>query len=158
MFHSGFLAAVPLSLMIECATGFDIILHYEEESRPSFDPDGSKLKAVFQAAEAIWEDILEGGGTQVVDYSWGPNDAFGTTIQPTIFSVADITMSDADIWYIDPTSLDHSEYDFGGTGASPEFYGQSLYRDLNAENQDRWFDGIPPGLLEVVVVQVKPDI
>ena len=40
------------------------------DENPSWDPDGSILKSHFQAAKAIWESLLPGGGSYDFDFEW----------------------------------------------------------------------------------------
>src|SRR4026208_745307 len=58
------LAAVP-------ARGINIVLVYEDlGENPSWDPNGTALMAVAQAAAARWERLIPSAGTHTVDVSW----------------------------------------------------------------------------------------
>jgi hypothetical protein len=133
---------------------------YDEDSSPSFDPDGSKLKAIVTAAGQIWADFIDAktllpGSNQLVeanyhfDLRWENLD--GTTLgehQPEvpIFDSRDLVFDTKDPngnlrnWFFDPTPFDNSEFAMT----------QTLIRDLSPQQADDAYSGATSqlGLLE----------
>ena len=143
------------------AWGISIVLNLDDEGEnPSFDPTGQKLLAIFQAAAAIWEDALPQSGSYEVDIAWSTSDAAFDDPEDTTLGVWYLDLFDTynniyihanENWFIDPTPLDHSEFNFADQVRSSNSFlgGQWLYRDLEASEKLAWFDGSPPPLLEV---------
>ncbi len=118
---------------------------------PGFDPAGTLLQPIMEAAAGFWEDMIEDTWTIDVEYYYAslPGSTLalhtnldgGPVAKPTTARVRfDTTLSGVErLWYLDPTPTDHSEFDLQ----------QTLYRDLSGAQQAAWFNGAPPDLLEV---------
>ncbi|RIK82743.1 MAG: hypothetical protein DCC67_06805 [Planctomycetota bacterium] len=154
------------------AGAIDIVIHLGDEGEnPSYDSDGAKLAAIFNAAASFWEDYLpEAGetGTYDVDVFWSSSE-FEDEDDPALarwsFQAGgnnNIRVNpnpesggDAKQWYIDVSPFDHSEYDFftqirDFDGTAYDYQGgQWLFRDVSAAEQMDWFTGNPPGPLEI---------
>ena len=108
---------------------------------PSFDPDGSKLIAIAEAAASVWEAVLidDRNYDTEIRYFYGFPDPERLG-QTQIFGDIDINPFPASgNWFIDPTPLNHSEFTIH----------QKLYGNLTSDQQNDWFDGDPPARLEV---------
>lgn len=142
-------------LLTSGAHAINIRIHLDSNTseNPGWDPSGSLLKATFEAAALIWEDLLPGGGTFDVNVEWDDDiDGLGLwTDIPAIWDDNLIEINPDYDWYYDPTPLDHSEFDFVTKNSSGDTFrgGQWLYRDISASQQSSWFNDNPPGLLEV---------
>ncbi len=159
------LAAALLLTIAWPLDAINIVIQLDDDGQnPNYDPAGTRLEAVFRAAEAIWERLLPDSGTYEIDVWWGDLDDgvggewqhTGTTADNNI--VIDPTPRLANGtnlgWFIDDTSSDHSEFDFltktPNTGQGGNAAGMTVYRDLDASQQGAWFDvAAPPGVLEV---------
>ena len=160
-------ALLLLTTLIQPPTAaIDIIIQLDDDGQnPDFDTDGTRLQDVFFAAEAIWEQLLPDPGTYPIDVWWGNLDdgrlaewqPTGTTADNNI--VVDPTPRTAAggnlFFYVDPTPLDHSEFDFltttpatpAGTGNAQ---GMTVYADLDEPTKNTWFDvAAPPDNLEI---------
>ena len=121
---------------------------------PSWDPDGTILKAHFQAAKAIWESLLPGPGSYEFDFHWD-DDIGATTLGLTTDNAFDtfIEINPIQPWYADPTPLDSVEFsfsDFVNTMGVPVYH-QRFYSQLSSSDQSTYFPGsAPPGALEVM--------
>jgi autotransporter-associated beta strand protein len=106
---------------------------------PSWDPDGTILKNHFNAAKAIWEALLPGGGEYSFDFHWDNDiDALGQ-YTPGIDEYIEIN-PDYD-WFADPDPLDNAEFNAGA---------QNLYSGLTPSERTTYFPGTaPPIALEV---------
>lgn len=133
------------------APGITISVTYSEDIVTSYDPDGSKLLGLAQAAASIWAGYY-------------PNNSFSISIDfcyenldPGILGNADSTTDDISIqaspsssWFLDTTPTDHSEFDFSGAGTPDNDYiGQTLFRNVGTVNQGGWFNGPVPDLFEI---------
>src|SRR5262245_10610137 len=82
---------------------------------PSWDPDGSILKAHFQAAKYIWEKLLIGENVSDVysfDFHWDDDiDGLGLTTDG-VDTFIEINPNYP--WFADPTPLKDEEFDFSG--------------------------------------------
>src|SRR3954447_23217519 len=67
-------ASVAITINMEYTNEGDPVPHDEN---PSWDPDGTILKAHFQAAKTIWESLLPGPGTYELVFEW--DDDIGAT-------------------------------------------------------------------------------
>lgn len=108
---------------------------------PSWDPDGTILKAHFQEAKQIWEALLPGEGEIDFDFHW--DDDLGAGVFGMYSSGLDdyVEINPTINWFVDPTPLDSSEF------AAPV---QTFYSDLPPNLQASHFPGTPPpGALEV---------
>src|SRR5262249_40126149 len=60
-------AAVAITINMTYFNEGDPVPHDEN---PSWDPDGTILKAHFQAAKSIWESLLPGPGNYDITFEW----------------------------------------------------------------------------------------
>jgi hypothetical protein len=60
-------AAVAITINMEYTDEGDPTPH---EENPSWDPDGTILKAHFNAAKSIWESLLPGEAEITFDFHW----------------------------------------------------------------------------------------
>ena len=167
---------LPLLLILLCCltlpaplwAAVDIQITYdpkpgEEDEAPGWDPNGDQLVTMFNAAASVWEGYLIGNTTYHVPVSWDADlgdSTLGEAMPSAPFDI-DILSDPMTLennpapWFVDPTPLDHSEFNFSGpaynelAGNNNNWGGQTLYRDLGANNQNDWFNGNPPDLLEV---------
>jgi hypothetical protein len=131
-------------------SAFGIDISYCEEDIASIDPNGVELMKIAEAAAAIWEPYFIGNDIQEICMSWDAElspDEDGNIILGNADSVfnnivisdcPDPTRTDCG-WYIDPTPLNHSEY-------NPV---SIFYRDLFDNQKLAWFAGDPTDMLEV---------
>ncbi|MEX2307462.1 MAG: autotransporter-associated beta strand repeat-containing protein [Pirellulales bacterium] len=118
------------------------------DENPTWDPDGTILKAHFQAAKAIWEYLLPGGGSYDFEFEWDDNiDGLGLTTGSITGAFIEIHPSPVTSngtpvsWFADPTPNDNAEFNAAT---------QRLYSQLSASDQSFYFPGTaPPGGLEV---------
>src|SRR5262249_48319983 len=93
---------------------------------PTWDPDGTILKAHFQAAKTIWESLLPGPGSYDFDFQWDDDiSGLGLTSSSPLGTTIEIQPNAN--WFADPTP-----------GASEEFSGtvkQKLYGQLTVPEQ-----------------------
>ncbi|MEZ6193596.1 MAG: hypothetical protein R3C45_20195 [Phycisphaerales bacterium] len=138
------------------ARAINIVIQLQNEGEnPSWDASGSQLQAAFNAAAQIWERLLPGGGTYEVDVWWEDLDD-GTLGQWSPECCGDNNIridptpktsgGDNFTWWVDPTPLENSEFDF--TNGS-NYQGITLYEDLTGSQQGDWFIGPVPAVLEV---------
>ena len=167
---------LPLLLILLCCltlpaplqAAVDIQITYdpkpgEEDEAPGWDPNGDQLVTMFNAAASVWEGYLIGNTTYHVPVSWDADlgdSTLGEAMPSAPFDI-DILSDPMTLennpapWFVDSTPLDHSEFNFSGpaynelAGNNNNWGGQTLYRDLGANNQNDWFNGNPPDLLEV---------
>lgn len=123
----------------------DIILHYKNIEPPAHDPNGAHLTAIMQAAASVWEDIIHDQHTLDITFGWQEIGGGTAANLPTQRVVAD-RVTDVTIifnpkisFFIDPTPLDHSEFDLV----------RRLYSSLNPTEMSDFFDGTPPEVFEV---------
>jgi len=131
------------------ADAITITMEYTDEGdtpphpeNPDWDPDGTILKDHFNAAKAIWEALIPGGGEYMFDFHWDDNLDPGQLAQTTD-SAADtfIEVNPNQLWFADATPLLDEEF-------SPAT--QRLYSGLSTADQAFYFpDAAPPGALEV---------
>ena len=156
---------VPLS-----AAAFDINIDYCYEADSPFETNnvtGETLRGIFVAAATHWEQYLIANQFQTdlnVCVSWDWDANYG----PNALANTDVVSFDIDVlpdptfvpyftnpalaapWYVDPDPYFHTEFNFSGVGnTGNNFVGQTLFRDLTTEQQNLWFNGNPPGVLEV---------
>jgi len=125
-----------LAINIDCS--------YDEESRPSYDPDGVMLMGYARKAARLWEDYFPQSGDYDIEFSW--DSSLGSTLGQTQQEfwpwpgyIDMNTNPGADGWWFDPTPTGNSEFDMA----------QVLYRDITPAEQNAWFNGSPSGLMEV---------
>src|SRR5262245_32787186 len=137
--------AVAITINMEYYNEGDPVPHDEN---PMWDPDGTILKAHFQAAKSIWESLLPGSGDVSFVFEWDDdiNDPPGTlgrtTPGPNTQSLHDlIEIYPNATWFVDPTPGSDEEF-----GAST----QVLYSSLTAGQRATYFPySSPPVGLEV---------
>ena len=133
--------AVWLAVAAVPAEGITINAVYDEEERPAFDPDGTRLMGVVNAAVNIWESFYPmSNNSYDLEFSW--YDLDDTTMgewTPELIGTNDLRL-DTQLngvprnWFFDPTPLVNEEYDIEQT--------------LFSENPTG-FTGPPPPVLEV---------
>jgi autotransporter-associated beta strand protein len=138
--------ALMTLLLATSAGGITINMEYTDEGdtpphpeNPTWDPDGTILKNHFNAAKAIWEYLLPGGGEYSFDFHWD-NDIDGLGLYtPGPDEYIEIN-PDFD-WFADFTPEDDVEFNLRT---------QTLYSGLSTSDQSTYFPGTaPPGALEV---------
>ena len=112
------IVAVVISLpclAVDISVRFDAA----NSSRPSFDPNGTRLMAMMQRAASHWGDIIEDGHDLSIDVIYGTLEtadaAVLTTSDGFLADTALIRFSDTREWYFDPTPNDDSEFDLSET-------------------------------------------
>ncbi|MEX0610829.1 MAG: hypothetical protein WD738_05440 [Pirellulales bacterium] len=138
---AGAVALFSIGPLAEQVRAIDIVLTYDENERPAFDPNGTELMRMAEAAASLWEDILEGSGTYDVDIRWTDLDGTAGARWDSFNDNIDVdtTLQGGLSWYFDPAPLDHSEFNLQ----------QTLLKDLTPSEQNSYFDGNPPEVLEV---------
>lgn len=154
------LAAVLIGVgpLVQPSAAIDISFHLEGPGEnPAWDPDGSILRSIFEAAASYWEPIFVDSRSMTVDIEW--DDDLGTdrgmwTYDP--FGNNNIEINSNLNWWVDPTPLEHSEFDFAtqnrnwNPGIGFDYWsGQWLYQHVTSAEQLDWFNGAVPGVLEV---------
>lgn len=114
------------------------------DENPSWDPDGTILKNHFQAAKAIWEYLLPGGGSYDIDFEWD-DDISGlglTTPGPNLQTLDTLVeINPGRSWFADSTPATNEEF-------SPTPV-QSFYSQLSAADKSTYFPATaPPAALE----------
>jgi len=132
------------------SAAIDIRFHLEGPGEnPAWDPDGAILLSIFEAAASYWESVFLDSRIITVDIEWDDDiDGLGLwTYDPFGNNNIEINSSVAN-WWADPTPYDSEEFNFlATTGVS--FPGQTLYEELNWQQQNDWFNGPVPAVLEV---------
>jgi autotransporter-associated beta strand protein/T5SS/PEP-CTERM-associated repeat protein len=109
------------------------------DENPAWDPDGTYLKAHFQAAKAIWEYLLPGGGEYDLEFEWD-NDIDGLGLFTPVANFIEIS-PDAN-WFVDTTPGTNEEFSITSTS-------QKFYNQLSPSDQSTYFPATaPPGVLE----------
>lgn len=156
---SRFLVAFVFVFLFVCSTSqaLDIAVTYDvaQSQAPDFDPDGSRLQSLVDAAVSIYEDIIEDDFTLNLAFTWGDVGSDGTlglattlntdAIGRPTFSRMRFNTNDSVNWFIDPTPNDHSEYSLI----------QTTVDDLSAAVRADSFSGNPPEQLEVGFAGVR---
>lgn len=111
---------------------------------PAGDPDGTLLRTVIApAVESYWQDVIEDSGTVTITLNYaslGTGLANGTANsvvngKPTTGTV---NIDRSQNWWFDSSPRNNSEYDMT----------QRLYRDLSSTQQDAWYNGTVPEVVE----------
>ena len=116
--------SLPISLVFSLFSvscyALEIELTYQESlsQAPSFDPDGSRLLTLVEAATHIFEDIIEDDFTLDLTFTWGDLSGDGTLgvatvtdvdgIRPTVSRMR-FNTNDSVNWFLDSTPTSHSE-------------------------------------------------
>lgn len=144
-------AVVAINVFATGALAIEIDFHLARNSeRPSFDRDNSEPLRIFEAAGALWEDLILDDHT--IDITIGYQDAtqsdvVGWAVVHNDFlgkansgAIGIDTRNNAGIrnYYFDPTPDIHDEFDMH----------QILVRDLATPARELYFDGNPPELME----------
>jgi hypothetical protein len=128
----------------------DIVVVWDDlDENPSFDPNGTGLMAVAEAAAQIWERLIPSPGTHTVDVSWSFLDAPAIgywKLDP--LGNNNIYFDSDSQWFIDPTPSENEEYDFSSPFAFSSGQGSFLYGTTPGAAD--WFDRTnPPASLEI---------
>jgi hypothetical protein len=149
---------VSMAVIPQTANAFlTINLNYtgSAASEPSYDPGGTNLMAMMNAAAEQWgraTGTIQDNHVINIDISWADlSDASGTlglhtnldggpVPKPTTAQIQmDTQFNGVDrLWFFDPTPTDNSEFNVA----------QSLYGNLSLANQNAWYNGSPPAVLE----------
>lgn len=165
------LAVVVLAISVATprAAAIDIVIQLDDDGQnPGFDPNGTRLEALFFEAEAIWEALLPDPGTYEIDVWWGNLDDGTLAVHENTGTGADNNIivdptprrEDAtDLgFFIDATPWHHGEFDFITKAADPNCtclgnsQGMTLFSDLGDPFPAKtWFPGPTdaPDMLEV---------
>jgi hypothetical protein len=149
-FLIGTLALVSPLTTPDVGFSIDIILVWDDlDENPEFDPDGTKLMAVANAAAQIWEPLIRSSGTHHVDVSWSYLDDTARGLwKLDPFGNNNIYFDTDTDWFIDSTPLVNEEFDFGDPFTYSSGKGSFLYGTTT--DADDWFDRTtPPGTLEI---------
>ncbi|MFO0915424.1 MAG: hypothetical protein U0795_20850 [Pirellulales bacterium] len=107
---------------------------------PSYDPDGSKLKAISTVAASIWERLRPGNDVYNWKIHWEDFESDKVAVANEFDGSIRVKVKDVS-WFFDPTPLDNSEFEPMRT---------VLYQNLTAQQQSSWFpDSDPPDQMEV---------
>jgi autotransporter-associated beta strand protein len=146
--HLPFFIFAPLALAAISPVTFAVTINIEytdeggslpHPENPSWDPDGSILKAHFQAAKQIWEALLPGEGEIDFDFHWD-DDIDGLGLYSSGLDDY-VEINPNQNWFVDPTPLDSSEFDQ---------LAQTFYSGIAPNLQASHFPAtVPPGALEV---------
>jgi len=133
----------------------NIVLTFKSASSDSVTFDNAtadNLTAIMNAAANVWEDIIEDSGTLNIEYYYDNlSDAKGTLGLHTNLTTSGGKPTSARIqfdttiggverdWWFDPSPTNNSEFNIQ----------QTLFRDLTGTQQNNWFSGSTPDLLEV---------
>jgi len=124
-----------------------------EGMNPDWDLSGDDLRAVADAAAWHWNRYLPSPGTVHNLEIWWDDDVGDDRV--AYHSGGEIHVSTDYAWYIDQTPYNHDEFDFDtfdlgwSSGRWVCYGGQFLARDFDASDLDKWFEGNPPGLMEI---------
>jgi hypothetical protein len=133
------------------ARALDIVLVWDDlDENPSWDPNGTQLMAIAQAAAERWERLIDSPGTHTVDVSWSNLD----TNQLGLWKFDPLGNnnlyfdSSNSAWFVDPTPSSDEEYDFGDPLDLVSAPGSELVEYFN--DTYSYFDqATPPGMLEI---------
>ena len=130
------------------------------DENPWWDPEGTILKAHFEAAADIWEELLYQGATvYTIDFEWDDNISglgLWSQSEPTDNNLIEIhpypglcseppDPAPDRGWYLDSAPWDHDEFNFTNpVDPDPTRRGQTLYRNLTPQQQADWFPGSAP--------------
>jgi hypothetical protein len=139
--------AQPIIGLQSPARAITFTINYTENERPAFDPDGTSLQFITNAASVLWSGYLPDDRNFEFDLSWDNLDdnTLGEYQPGFLFVNTNIVLDTTDSngnprnWFFDPTPLDHSEFALS----------QSLFGNLTNSQQSDWFNGSPPDQLEV---------
>lgn len=121
------------------STEINLTFDTSAENFPAYDPDGSKLAFISNAAAQIWETLLpESGHTYSVNVHYGSYPADST--QLAVYNDFDHTINvrNNTVWFLDSTPLQNEEF-------GP--FQQVLARNLSGDESDSLV-GSEPDLLE----------
>jgi hypothetical protein len=159
-----FSVACGVALVLMCAAPgqaltFDLDYDAYPHETPSWDPYGTHLTVLMQAAATVWGGIIRDNHDIRIQYQYEELDgAAASTVWHTsakhYFDTNNNGVNDSSVervtnctirvdptiaWFVDPTPLDHSEF----TNAT-----QLLSRDLTPDQRADAYAGSPPDLLE----------
>jgi hypothetical protein len=153
---------VTISLPHARALTFNFTYNGAVSAPPAFDPNGAALMAVMQDAADLWSDIILDDWTinvelryQVPIINGMPNNNFSGQMQPFQGHPGNVNNDPAEQnnravwtfirmnpnrnWWVDPSPQDNSEFNIA----------QTLFRDLMMNQQNGWYNGNVPNLVEV---------
>jgi hypothetical protein len=97
------------------ARAIDFVLVWDDlDENPSWDPNGTQLMQIAQAAAARWERLIDSSGTHEVDVSWSfldPGELGRWKFDP--FGNNNLYFNANASWFVDPTPGSDEEFDFG---------------------------------------------
>ncbi len=137
--------------------GINIVTSFDPNQGHTYiDPNGidrtADLIPIMTAAASYWEDIIEDSHTLTITYWWEdmPGQMFGQHINGVLDANSreiscdlrfDTTLDEdgnSRPWFFDSTPEDNAEF----------YMHTHLYRNLDANQQDEWFNGSPPEVFE----------
>lgn len=146
--------ALILSAPPEFSCAITITMEYTDEGdptphpeNPAWDLDGTRLKAHFNRAKQIWEQLLPGPGDYEFDFHWDDDlgtNIFGSTTDEPLDTYVEI--NPLQNWYVDPSPLTDDEFSASAV--------QTLYGGLSATDKTTYFPGTaPPPALETLYLR-----
>ena len=97
------LVAFAMALSASRAEALTIEMVYDEEATPAYDPDGSQLMMMANAAAALWQDYFVGEGSMTIDVSWSDLDADTLGLAAPQSNSIWLQANPSSPWYIDAT-------------------------------------------------------
>ena len=132
------LVASSLASRVDAIT---FTIDYDEEDRPTFDPNGTELKRIARAAADIWSDYILDNQSYQFELFWDDLDGDrlaefqNYSIDRNIVVDTHDSSGNPRNWYFDPTPFENEEYNMN----------QTLY---GASQSEPGFAGTPPDVLE----------
>ena len=150
------LVSMLLMAPLTAVYGLTFTYSYDERERPDFDPNGTRLRAITDAAIDIWSDYILDGGNLEFDLSWqdlddGDLGVYESGIGPINANIILDTMDDFGNprkWFFDPTPFDNEEFTME----------RQQYGTLFASDQSNWYNGNPPDQLEAAYYSTNSTI
>lgn len=97
------------------ARAIDFVLVWDDlDENPDFDPNGTRLMAIAEAAAARWERLIVSPGQHEVDVSWSYLDSGQLGLWKfDPFGNNNLYFNANASWFFDPSPHEDSEFDFG---------------------------------------------
>ncbi|MCA9266043.1 MAG: hypothetical protein KDA60_19420, partial [Planctomycetales bacterium] len=123
----------------------------DRSDAPAFDPAGTQLSSIMNAAANYWEDLIEDSWTLDIDFFWdnlsdttiglheNRGNSGGREDEARISFDTIAPDGTTRLWFFDPTPTVHGEYDMT----------QAILQDYTFEQMRDMYDSDPPDLLEV---------
>jgi T5SS/PEP-CTERM-associated repeat protein len=123
------------------ARAIDLVFDYISGEEPAWDSDGAILRSIFEAAAGYWESIFVSSRTIEVDIEWDDDLDAGILglWTPDPVGSNNIEISSTENFWADPTPFASEEFDLT----------QTRYEELTATQQNNWYNGPAPNVLEV---------